>query len=97
VGGGKPYSIKEFAEIVAKVHGKEHIKPRIPGEFRVGDTRNALSDISKLRKLGWEPKRTPEDSVREYLEYLNEQGNIDDILEYAEKTMKQMNVVRKVK
>ena len=97
VGGGKPYSIKEFADIVAKVHGKEHIKAKIPGEFRVGDTRHTLSDISKIKKLGWEPKRTPEDSVREYLEYLNEQNNIDDILEYAEKTMKQMNVVRKVK
>ena len=97
VGGGKPYTIKEFAGIVAKIHGKENIKPKIPGEFRVGDTRHTLSDISKLRELGWEPKRTPEDSVREYLEYLNEQSDIDDILEYAEKTMKQMNVVRKVK
>ena len=96
VGGGIPYSIKKFAEIVAKVHNKEHIKPKIPGEFRVGDTRHTLSDISKIRKLGWEPKRTPEDSVKEYLEYLNEQSNIEDILEYAEKTMKKMNVVRKV-
>ena len=97
VGGGKPYSILEFANIVAKVHGKEHIKPKIPGEFRVGDTRHTLSDISKLKRLGWLPKRTPEDSVREYLEYLNQQTDIDDILEYAEKTMKQMNVVRKIK
>jgi len=97
VGGGKPYSIKKFANIVAKVHGKEHIKPKIPGEFRVGDTRNTLSDISKLRKLGWEPKRTPEDSVREYLKYLNEQNDIEDILSYAEKTMKQLDVVRSVK
>jgi len=97
VGGGKPYSISEFANIVAKVHGKEYIKPKIPGEFRVGDTRHTLSDNSKLRKLGWLPKRTPEDSVKEYLEYLNQQTDIDDILDYAEKTMKQMNVVRKIK
>ena len=97
VGGGKSYSIKEFANIVAKVHGKEYIRSKIPGEFRVGDTRHTLSDISKIKKLGWEPRRTPEDSVREYLEYLNEQSDIDDILEYAEKTMKKMNVVRKVK
>lgn len=97
VGGGVAYTIKEFADIVARVHKKEHVKPKIPGEFRVGDTRNTCSDISKLKKLGWTPKRTPNESVQEYLEYLQEQTDIDDILEYAEKTMKQLNVVRKVK
>jgi dTDP-L-rhamnose 4-epimerase len=97
VGSGKPYSVKEFANVVAKVHNKEHILPKIPGEFRVGDTRNTCSDISKLKKLGWSPKRTIKDSITEYLSYLKEQTNIEDILEYAEKTMKQLNVVRNVK
>ena len=96
VGGGKPYTVKEFADIVASVHKKEHITARIPGEFRVGDTRHTCSDISKLKNLGWIPKRTAVDSVEEYLQYLKEQTDIDDILEYAEKTMKQLQVVRKV-
>ena len=96
VGGGHPYTINEFADIVAKVHGKENIKPNIPGEYRVGDTRHTCSDITKLKSLGWLPKRTAEDSVNEYLEYLKEQTDIEDILEYAEKTMKQLNVVRKI-
>lgn len=95
VGSGKPYTVKEFADVVAEVHNKKNIKPKIPGEFRVGDTRNTCSDISKLKKLGWEPKRTIKDSVIEYLDYLKMQTDIDDILEYAEKTMKQLNVVRK--
>jgi dTDP-L-rhamnose 4-epimerase len=97
VGGGKPYTVKEFADVVAEVHNKEHIQPKIPGEFRVGDTRNTCSDISKLKKLGWKPKRTIKDSVNEYLDYLKMQADIEDILEYAEKTMKQLNVVRKAK
>jgi dTDP-L-rhamnose 4-epimerase len=97
VGGGHPYSVKEFADIVAKVHGKEDIKPNIPGEFRFGDTRHTCSDISKLKLLGWSPRRTAEDSVSEYLEYLKAQTDIEDILDYTEKTMKQLNVVRKVK
>lgn len=95
VGGGVPYTIKEFAQIVAKVHNKEHIIPKIPGEFRLGDTRHTLSDISKLRSLGWEPKRTPYDSVVEYLEYLKAQSDIEDILSYAEQNMKKLNVVQK--
>ena len=97
VGGGKDYTIKEFDRIVAKVHGKENIDPKTPGEYRFGDTRHTLSDNSKLRSLGWYPKRTAEDSVVEYLEYLREQTDITDILDYAEKTMKKLNVVRKVK
>ncbi len=97
VGGGRAYSVMEFAGIVARIHGKEHIKPRIPGEFRLGDTRHTCSDISKIKSLGWSPRRNAENSVTEYLEYLRDQTDIEDILEYAEKTMKQMNVVRKAK
>ncbi|NOY05029.1 MAG: SDR family NAD(P)-dependent oxidoreductase [Chlorobi bacterium] len=94
VGGGRAYTLLEFDRIVAGVFGKEHITPRIPGEYRFGDTRNACSDSSKLRELGWSPKRTADDSVREYAEYLQQQENIEDILEYAETTMKKLNVVR---
>jgi len=66
----------------------------IPGFYRFEDTRNACSDISKIRALGWEPELTPEDSVREYVVWLYEQDNVEDILAYAEKTMREMNVVR---
>ncbi len=94
VGGGVPYTVRDLAAMVARAFGKEHIEPKIPGSFRFGDTRNACSDITKLRSLGWEPKRTMEDSVREYIDYLQAQENIDDILEYAEATMKQEHVVQ---
>lgn len=95
VGGGKAYTVKCFAEIVAKEFDKEHIKPNISGEYRFGDTRNACSDISKLKSLGWSPLRNAEDSVKEYVEYLKAQTDIEDILDYADKTMKNLNVVRK--
>lgn len=49
VGSGRAYTIKEFDRIVAKLHNKEHIEPNIPGEFRLGDTRNACSDSTKLQ------------------------------------------------
>jgi len=95
VGGGTAYTVKEFAEIMAKEFGKEHIKPRIEGEYRFGDTRHACSDITRLKALGWLPKRTALESVKEYIAYLKEQTDIDDILDYAEKTMKNLDVVRK--
>jgi len=96
VGGGKPYSVLEFYNIVQNVFGKD-IEPKIPGEYRYGDTRHIFSDISRLRSLGWEPKYTPEKSVFDYKEYLEQQTDIEDILEYAEKKMREMGVVRKKK
>ena len=103
VGGGRAYTVLEFAEIVRKISveyaEKKYLTQRrkgakVPGVYRFGDTRNACSDISKIRVLGWEPTYTPEDSVREYVKWLYEQDNVEDILEYAEKTMKEMDVVR---
>ena len=96
VGGGKAFTVKEFCRVVAKEYGREDLEPRIHGEFRFGDTRNACSDISKIKKLGFFPKRTIEDSASEYKEYLEEQTDIENITGYAEKKMKILNVVRKI-
>lgn len=94
VGGGKPFTVLEFCDIVAREFGKEDLKPRIPGLFRFGDTRHIISDTKKLEALGWLAKRTPRESVRLYREYLEEQTDIDDIMDFAEKHMKSINVVR---
>ena len=94
VGGGRAYTVKEFAETVRKVFAKD-IPPAIPGLYRFGDTRHIHSDISALQALGWQPRHTPEDSVRAYRDYLLGQTDINDILAYAEKKMRDMNVVRK--
>jgi len=96
VGGGKAYTVIEFANIVKDVYGSE-INPTIPFEYRYGDTRHIFSDISKLKSLGWVPKRNVYDSVREYKQYLEDQTDIEDILDYVEKQMKSLGVVRKTK
>jgi len=96
LGGGKPYTVNEFAKIVQRVFGKE-IEPKLSGYYRFGDTRHIVSDISAMKGLGWAPKRNAEDSVSEYLNYLKEQTDIEDILDYTEKNMKALNVIRRVK
>lgn len=95
VGGGTGYTVEEFAEIVARVYGRES-RSSIPGVYRFGDTRHVVSDVSKLRALGWSPKRMPEESVRDYAAWLERQENIDDVLAYTERHMKQLDVLRSV-
>jgi dTDP-L-rhamnose 4-epimerase len=96
VGGGKAYTVLDFYNKVQEVTGK-NIIPIITKYYRYGDTRHIFSDISKLRSLGWEPKVPIEDSISEYWKYLKRQTDIDDILDYAEKTMMKKGVVRTVK
>lgn len=96
VGGGKAHTVLDFYGKVQEVTGKK-IDPIIAKYYRYGDTRHIFSDIRKLRSLGWEPEVPIEDSISEYWEYLKRQTDIDDILEYAEKTMMEKGVVRAVK
>ncbi len=94
VGGGKTYTVNKFYEKVAEIFGSD-IEARIPGEYRYGDTRYIFSDISKLKKLGWEPKVPIEQSITEYKQYLEEQVDIEDILEFQNRKMYETGVVRK--
>lgn len=65
VGGGKAYRVLDFAKLVKRVTGSP--SKIVIGGFRRTDTRHAVSDISKLKKLGWRPKFSPERSARDYL------------------------------
>ena len=95
VGGGTPVTTKGFADIVMRQYGSE-LEPKTTGEYRFGDTRHILSDISELRKLGWEPQRTPADSVRAYAAWLDGIAGLDGVLDQANAQMRALKVVRKV-
>lgn len=94
VGGGKAYTVWELAETVRKVFGSE-VRPRIDGQYRFGDTRHIISDVTKLRRLGWEPRFPPEKSVRDYVEWLRAEADVEDVLDAAERTMKKLGVIRR--
>ncbi|MDZ7319735.1 MAG: NAD-dependent epimerase/dehydratase family protein [candidate division KSB1 bacterium] len=93
VGGGRTYSVYEFAMLAAKVMGK-NISPKITEQYRFGDTRHIFSDISKLKYLGWRPMHTVEDSLREYMAWLSQMPDIDNVLDRAAQEMQNLNVIR---
>ena len=95
VGGGKTYTVLEFAQIARKVFGKE-MQPVISGEYRFGDTRHIISDISKLRSLGWEPKYSAQKSIEDYKSWLERQANIRDTLDDTTKKMRNLKVLCKI-
>jgi dTDP-L-rhamnose 4-epimerase len=94
VGGGKAVTTREFAEVVMRQYGSNH-PAVVSGEYRFGDTRHIASDISALRSLGWEPKRTPAESVAAYAEWLDGMDGLDGVLTEAHARMRALGVVRK--
>jgi nucleoside-diphosphate-sugar epimerase len=94
-GGGRGYSVADFAHMVKEVTGSPS-KIAINGEFRKTDTRNAVSDISKLRSLGWNPINGPEKSIRDYAKWIREEGiDVKGILKKSSQKLKELGVVEK--
>jgi dTDP-L-rhamnose 4-epimerase len=94
VGGGVPITASEFADIVRRQYGSSQ-PAVVTGEYRFGDTRHILSDISALRGLGWEPRNTPAESVAAYAAWLEGMDGLDDVLAEANARMRALGVVRR--
>ena len=96
LGDGKPYTVLDFAAAVAEVFGVKGYTPAPCGKFRFGDTRHICSDISKIKGLGWNPTRSIHESVEAYKGWLSTADNAAEILDYCNKQMVKLNVVRDV-
>jgi dTDP-L-rhamnose 4-epimerase len=94
VGGGTAVTTKEFADIVRRQYGSDQAAV-VTGEYRFGDTRHILSDLSALRELGWEPRRTPAESVAAYASWLEAMDGLDGVLTEANARMRALGVVRR--
>jgi len=94
VGGGQAVTTREFADIVMRQYGSGQ-PGTVTGEYRFGDTRHILSDTSALRALGWEPRRTPAQSVAAYAAWLEGMDGLDAVLSEADARMRALGVVRK--
>ncbi len=95
VGGGRAVTVLEFARIMLDAFDSD-LEPLIPGEFRLGDTRHTVSDISKLRVLGWEPTIPVEQSVVEYIAWIRKQRGTKEYLEEAERVMREQGVIQRI-
>lgn len=80
IGSGENYSIREIAEKVARVLGREDLQPEITGEYRIGDIRHCFADISKARELlNYRPGVRLEDGLQELAAWLQHQQAEDRV------------------
>lgn len=95
VGGKRPTTVLEFAQIMLREFGSD-LEPIVPSEFRLGDTRHTISEVSRLEALGWHPTIPVEQNVKEYVEWMREQTTTDEFLREAESIMRQQQVIQKI-
>lgn len=96
VGGDRAMTVCDFARVVAEVFGRSGYEPQPCGKYRFGDTRHICSDVSRLKALGWSPRRIIHESVEGYKAWLCEAENPGAILQQATAQMQALNVVREV-
>jgi dTDP-L-rhamnose 4-epimerase len=94
VGGGKAVTTREFADVVMRQYSSDQ-PGMVTGEYRFGDTRHILSDISALQALGWTPRNTPVESVKAYAAWLEGMEGLDGVLAEANARMRALGVVRR--
>jgi dTDP-L-rhamnose 4-epimerase len=94
VGGGRGVNVLEFARLMIDA-ASSSLEPEVTGEFRLGDTRHTISDLTRMRSLGWEPRIPVERSVREYLTWLEAQPHTMSYLLESERVMAERGVVQR--
>jgi dTDP-L-rhamnose 4-epimerase len=87
VGCGKPVTIRQVAELLARALGKK-AAPVITNRFRSGDIRHCYADIGKAKRLlGYEPSVTHEQGFAELAAWLRGQQAEDK----AETMLRELN------
>jgi dTDP-L-rhamnose 4-epimerase len=80
VGSGQPQTVREIASRLARVMGKEHIRPQVLGKYRVGDIRHCFADISKAQQvLGYAPQVALDEGMAELASWLEGQAAVDRV------------------
>ena len=79
VGSGTAITIREVAERMARVLGKD-LSPEITGQYRVGDIRHCSADIGRARRvLGYRPSVELDSGLGELADWLATQTATDRV------------------
>ena len=95
-GSGSATSVRDLAGIIAAQLGV-NLAPLARGEFRPGEIRSLISDISRIRSIGYEPQTTIEQGIGRYIDWIKTQGAVEDYFSKAEAGLRAKGIVQSVK
>ena len=95
VGSGRATSVRDLAGIIAHQLGIA-IPPIARGEFRPGEIRSLISDISRIRTIGYKPQTTLEQGIARYINWIRTQSAVEDYFSKAEAGLRAKGIVQSV-
>jgi dTDP-L-rhamnose 4-epimerase len=95
VGSGRATSVRDLATVISQQLGVT-LEPLARGEFRPGEIRSLISDISRIRTIGYEPKTTIEEGIGRYIDWIKTQGAVEDYFSKAEAGLRAKGIVQSV-
>jgi dTDP-L-rhamnose 4-epimerase len=95
VGTGNPTSVRCLAESLADLLD-EQIEPEIPGAFRPGEMRALTPDISLMASAGFQPTVTLDEGLARYVEWLREQGTVEELFGESLERLRRRRLVHEV-
>jgi dTDP-L-rhamnose 4-epimerase len=96
VGSGRATSVRDLAEIIASQLGVK-LAPVARGEFRPGEIRSLISDISRIRTIGYTPQTSIEQGIGRYVDWIKTQGAVEDYFSRAEAGLRAKGIVQSVR
>lgn len=95
VGTGKPTTVVDVAEALMNAFGKR-TELEISGDFRIGDIRYNVADLTKMRKLlDFEPKIDFDEGIKKYVDWAVRQQLGENLYEQSLKEMNEKGLFRK--
>lgn len=95
VGSGRAATIREVARLVSDALNI-HIEPIAPGEFRPGEIRHLIADITRIRAIGFTPEVDLKTGIERYLEWIRAQASVREYFAAAATLLRSKGIVRQV-
>lgn len=95
VGSGRATSVRDLAGIIAE-QLRVSVDPIARGEFRPGEIRSLISDISRIRTIGYTPNVSLEEGIARYIAWITTQGPVEDYFAKAEIGLREKGIVQNV-
>jgi dTDP-L-rhamnose 4-epimerase len=94
VGTGKPTTILGIAELLLEHLDRPDLEPQIVEQFRAGDIRHCYADIARIQALGFTPRISLDEGIRDLIQWLPEQENVQDQVETAIRQLNHRGLIR---
>ncbi len=93
LGTGRAVTMERLSLLLAELYDRR-LRPDLRGEFRPGDSRHIVHDVTGTSRLGFQPRTAIEQGLARYVEWISAQGPVEEYFTAAEERLRKAGVVQ---